>query len=370
MNRVEIVKKDLKYNIEKIFEKANEHGKCDNGKMLQIIAVVKCNGYGLGLVELSEFLIENGVNYLAVATYEEAYTLRENNITCPILLMTPVIEKKELRKLVSQNIILTIGSTEEADLIDNIFDELGVKDVKVQVKIDTGFTRYGFNYKETSKVLDIFKNGHLNVCGMYSHFSDAMDEKWTSLQFDRFISVLEAVKMNGYDPGLLHVSNSVAFLKYPNMRLNAVRIGTCWTGRVLYDLGNLKHIGTLKSKILEIRQVEKGTNVSYIKQYTTKKPAKLATIPIGYIDGFNHEKQRDIYTVGANFKNSLKELFSTFKTKRLQVTINGKKANVVGKLGTHHAIVDVTNIDCKVGDDCIFNVNPMIVNSDIKREYV
>ena len=154
------------------------------------------------------------------------------------------------------------------------------------------------------------------------------------------------------------------------MHLNAVRIGTCWTGRVLYGLGNLKHIGTLKSKIVEVRQVEKGVTVSYINKYKTKAPCRLATVPIGYTDGLNHEKQRDIYTVKENFKQSLRELRDMFKTNRLQVEVNGKKANVVGKLGTHHAIIDVTNIDCKPGDDCILNVNPMMVNENIKREYV
>ena len=329
MNRVEIVKKDLKYNVEKVFEKVNEFGKCDNGKMIQIIAVVKVNGYGLGLVELSKFLLDNGVNHLAVASYEEAIKLRNNNINCPVLLMTPTIEKRELIDLIKNDITLTIGSKEEVDLIEKVYDELNVKKVKVHVKIDTGFTRYGFYYKDTSKVLEIFKNDKLDIKGMYTHFSNAMDESWTTTQFNRFIEVLEIIKKNDFHPELLHVANSVAFFKYPTMHLNAVRIGTCWTGRVLYGLGNLKHIGTLKSKIVEVRQVEKGVTVSYINKYKTKAPCRLATVPIGYTDGLNHEKQRDIYTVKENFKQSLRELRDMFKTNRLQVEVNGKKANVV-----------------------------------------
>ncbi len=161
MNRVEVIKKDLKYNIEKVFEKANDFGKCDNGEMIQIIAVVKCNGYGLGLIELSKYLLDNGIKHLAVASTEEALKLRNNNINCPILLMTPVIEKKELVELIQKDVTLTIGSQEELDLINKVYDELNVKKVKVHVKVDTGFLRIGLVYKNKIKVLVGFKNNKL-----------------------------------------------------------------------------------------------------------------------------------------------------------------------------------------------------------------
>ena len=370
MNRLEVSKKDLKYNIEKIFEKANEYGKLDDKTSTQIIGVVKINAYGLGLVPFSKFLLKNGVDYLAVASPEEAFELRRNNIDCKVLLMTPVIEKSDLIELIKKDIILTVGSNYELEQIDKVYDELNVKKVNIHIKIDTGFSRYGFLYDELELVENVFNDNKIQVQGMFTHFSKTLDEEWTNVQFDRFISVVEYLKRNGYDPGLLHCCNSVAFFKYPNMHLNAVRIGSAWLGRLPCDLGGLKKIGVLKSRILEIRTVPSGSNVSYTNKYTTKRQTDLATIPLGYMNGLNVTRERDTFSVGDNFRAGCRELKNLFNTERLKVNINGQDCNIVGRLGTLHAIIDVTDIDCKVGDDVILNVNPVYVDEKIKREYV
>lgn len=134
MKKVEINKSDLEKNIEIIKKIAN----IDNEKKTEIIAVVKANGMGLGLVEYSKFLINNGINILAVAVTEEAIALRKANIENDILMLSPVIEKKELQLLIENDITLTIGSLEEAKLVEALSKHLQ-KDTKVHIKIDTGF---------------------------------------------------------------------------------------------------------------------------------------------------------------------------------------------------------------------------------------
>lgn len=363
MNKLEINKNDLKFNINKILEKAKETN-------AQVIAVVKINAYGLGIVEFSKFLEENGVDFFAVASPEEAFVLRENGIQSKILLMTPVIEENVLIKLIEKDIIITVGSNYEIDLINKICSRLNLEKVVAHLKIDTGFSRYGFLYNYLDEIKDVFSNEKIDIQGMFTHFSKTLDEKWTNMQFDRFTSVIEYLRENNINPKLLHCCNSTAFFKYSKMHLNAVRIGSAWQGRLPNNIGDLKQIGTLKSRILEIRTVEKGSNVSYTNKYTTKRKSNLATIPLGYMDGINKTRERDTFSKIDNLKASLRELKNLFKTKRLKVCVNGKECDIVGRLGTLHAIIDVTDIECEVGDEVIIKANPVYVDEKIKREYI
>lgn len=359
MNKLEINKNDLKYNVNKILGKAKETN-------AQVIAVVKINAYGLGIVEFSRFLEENGVDFFAVASPNEAFILRENGIKSKILLMTPVIEEDILIKLIEKDIIITIGSGYEIDVIN----KLNIDKINAHLKIDTGFSRYGFLYNNLEKIKDVFNNEKIDIQGMFTHFSKTLDEKWTKVQFERFTSVIDFLKENNIKPKLVHCCNSTAFFKYSQMHLNAVRIGSAWQGRLPNNIGDLKQIGTLKSRILEIRTVEKGSNVSYTNKYKTKRKSTLATIPLGYMDGINKTRERDTFSKIDNLKTGLKELKNLFNTKRLKVIINGNKCDIVGRLGTLHAIIDVTDIKCEEGQEVIINANPVYVDEKIKRKYI
>ena len=235
MNTLVIEKDDLRHNIEQIKEFALERGQDDNGNSLKIIAIVKANGYGLGIVEFTKFLIDNGITSFAVSTKEEALILREAGIKEEILMLSACSIKEELKELVENNIILTLSSKKDAKAIDELGEELD-KEIKVHLKIDTGFGRYGFIYSKRDELVETLKNlKHVKIEGTYTHFSVSFfDEKYTKLQFERFIDVIEVLKMNEIDTGILHVCNSSAFLKYPNMHLNAVRIGSAFLGRLSF----------------------------------------------------------------------------------------------------------------------------------------
>ncbi len=233
MNTLVINKDDLRHNIEKIKEFSLKSGQDDNGNSLKVIAVVKANGYGLGIVEFTKFLIENGISSFAVSTKEEAISLREAGIKEEILMLSASSIKEDLKELVENDVILTLGSKEDAEAIESLGKDLG-KEIKVHLKIDTGFGRYGFIYSKRDELIEIIKNlKHVKIEGTYTHFSVSFfNEKYTKLQFERFIDVIEVLKMNEIDPGILHVCNSAAFLKYPYMHLNAVRIGSAFLRKI------------------------------------------------------------------------------------------------------------------------------------------
>lgn len=367
MNKLLVNKKDLRHNISVI--KNIEKGQDDNKNKYKIIGVVKGNGYGLGLVEYSKFLIDNGIDFLAVSTTEEALELRKAGIGVDIILLSSTCIEKDVIKLVENNIILTIGSKNAAEIANN----LGKK-VRVHVKIDTGFGRYGTLSSNKQDIIDIFKNySNLKIEGTFSHFSEsyAKSEKYTMKQFDNFIDVVEVLKQNNINPGILHICNSSAFLKYPMMRLNAARIGSAFLGRILVENKvGLKRISILQSNITEIKVFPKGYYVGYSRTFKTKKETKVAIIPCGYKDGFNLQSGNDMFRK----IDSIRDMYGAFKrfikADGIEVIINSKKCKVLGQIGMYHAVIDIQNIDAKIGDEVLINVKPIYVDSKIRREYI
>ena len=235
MNKLVIEKEALRHNIEQIKKFASKSGQDDNGNPLKIIAVVKANGYGLGIVEYTKFLIDNGIDFFAVSTIEEALLLRENGIKEKILMLSSTAIKEDVEKLVENNIIITIGSQNDVKIAEEVASEKNVK-IKAHLKIDTGFGRYGFIYSNREEMIQVLKEmKNIEIQGTFSHFSISFfDDKYTKLQFERFLKVIEVLKMNDIQTGMLHICNSSAFVKFPIMHLNAVRIRFCFYRKIVF----------------------------------------------------------------------------------------------------------------------------------------
>lgn len=376
MKVLEINKEDLRHNIELIKNKIETES-----PNVKIYAVVKANGVGLNLVQYTKFLIENGIKSFACACTEEAINLRQAEIKEEILMLSPVIDKKELQLLIQNDITLTIGSLEEIKILKDVIYELKSENkknkkfsnVKIHIKIDTGFGRYGFLYSDLVSILSAFKTAkdNIEIEGLYTHFSECRDEKWTTLQYNRLCEVVEFLKNNGYNPKYLHCCASTAFMKYPDMRLNAVRLGSIFQGRTLMKNTGLVKIGKFKTNITEIKVVPKHYNISYGNTYKTKRETKLATIPVGYMDGLNKSVKRDNFKFSNNIIAILMEIKKLFKDNRIEVKINGKSYKIIGRLGMYHSIIDITESDdIKIGDDVILDVTPLQTNEKIRREYI
>lgn len=155
------------------------------------------------------------------------------------------------------------------------------------------------------------------------------------------------------------------------MNLNAVRIGSALQGRTLMDVPNLVKIGQVKSSIQEIKTVPKGYNISYGNMYKTKRETKIAIVPVGYMDGLNMRKDRDIFSFKENFLSVGIELKKFFKDNRIKVKIKDKTYPIIGRIGMYHSVIDITDgDDITLDAEVLFDIPPMQVNSMIRREYV
>ena len=366
MKKLVIKKEDLLYNLNIIRNKI--------GNEIKLIAVVKANGMGLDLIQYSRFLIENGVEMLAVATIEEALVLRQAGIEKDILLLSEVILEDEIEALIKNDVILTIGSLEEKNVIEKIANKLN-KVARAHVKIDTGFARYGFLYTDKEEILETLKNTqNLKLVGMFTHFSKAIDEKWTRLQFKRFKQCIELVDESLFENNefIFHCANTTAALKYPEMKLNAVRVGSGIQGRVLNEFSylNLKKVGVLETQVIKIKNVPKGYNISYSNEFKTKKETKVAIIPVGYMDGLNIKNQRDSFNLKNNVLSVLMEIKKIFRDNSFKVKIKNDKFTVIGRYGMFHTIIDITGAEININEDVILEVAPIYINSNIRREYI
>lgn len=378
MKSLVINRTDLKHNIKKIKEIAKETGRLDNHKDIQIIGVVKGNGYGLGLVQYSKFLIDNGINFLAVSTVEEAIKLREAKIEAKILMLSSTAIEKDVENLVNNDIVITLGSKEAVEVAEKVGQKLNKK-IKAHLKIDTGFGRYGFSYDQKEELLNCIKSlKNTEIEGTFSHFSLAFYNKneYSEVQFNRFINVIEFLKENKIETGILHICNSSGFLKFKDKRLNAVRIGSAFLGRLaIPNVYGLKKVGYLKSNVAEIKDLKKGYNIGYSNAYTLKRASKIAVIPVGYADGYNVREQRDMFRKIDRLRYIVRDIKDSIKDKSLYVNIQNSKGDfekckVIGRLGMYHICVEITNKDIQIGSEVRLNVNPIFVDSSVRREYI
>lgn len=371
MNTLVINKEDLRHNIEKIKEFRDKTGKDDKGNKVRIIAVVKANAYGMGLVEFTKFLIDNGISFFACATVEEALKLRKAGIKEDILMLSSNAIEDEVKTLVDNNIIITIGSKEDIKIAGKIGKEMN-KNIRAHLKIDTGFGRYGFVYNSRDELIQNLKEmENIKIEGTFSHFSNSFyDDEYTKKQFDRFMDVIEVLKMNDIETGMLHICNSSAFIKFPNMHLNAVRLGSIFSGRLAFKntLG-LKKIGHLESKVTEIKDLAEGFNIGYSNTYKTKSKTRVAIIPCGYMDGINIKVGKDMYRKIDKIRYIVNDIKDLFKKKEMYVNIKGNKCKVLGRIGTYHMVCDITNKDINIGDNVVYDISPKFVDSGLRREY-
>lgn len=333
MKQLVINKEDLKHNINKVKNYVKEITNDDN---YTIIGIVKGNGYGLDLIKYSKFLVENGIENLAVATIEEALILRKEKICKNILMLSVLNNKEQIEEAVKNGITITTDSKENVQIIN----ELARKgyNIKVHIKIDTGFGRYGFLYNDFENIIQSIKSlkkNNVEVEGIFSHLSIAYykNNKHTIEQFERFKKILEILKQNNINIKLQHICNSPGILNYPEMHLTATRVGSAFVGRVASENNiGLKKIGSLEISIAEVRKVPKKFNISYLNAYKTKKTSKIAILPIGYIEGYNVGQKTDMFRPVDKIRRAVREIKNLLKKTKLTAQINGKRYDIIGTI--------------------------------------
>jgi len=264
------------------------------GEERQVMAVVKANAYGHGAFEVGKACLEAGAERLAVAILNEAIELRNKGITCPIMVLgwTPV---EDYQKALENDIILTIYNKEEAKELDRFAGDLGKKAL-VHLKVDTGMTRIGIvasaeNVQDAEEIINL---SHVFVEGIYTHLAkaDEPDKTYSLWQLERFFDFIDRIEEGTKRSiPLKHAANSASIIDLPQAHLDLVRPGI-----ILYGLSPSPDVDlskvdlwpafTLKAKVSRVEKFSVGTKVSYGGIFTTERETIIASLPLGYADGY------------------------------------------------------------------------------------
>ena len=322
-------------------------------------AVVKGNGYGLGVRRLTELLLEEEITHFAVTSLTEAETVRSLSQTAQILMLHPTCDPTELERLLDADVICTVASVENVAVLSAVAQARGT-DARVHCKVDTGMGRYGFRTEELPLLRRVFETPGLAVEGVYTHFHSAFcDEKATRAQYAAFTQVLAQLRSAGLEPGMCHCCNSSAALRFPEMHMDAVRIGSALLGRV-NESTQLKRVGWCEASVDTLHQLKKGETTGYGAGWRAKADTTLAILPVGYFHGFSVERGNDLFRFRDCIRRAISQLLAALRSKTLTVTIRGKRYPVRGHVGMLHIAVDVTGSDVRQGDVAIVDVNPLL----------
>lgn len=309
------------------------------GSRAKIMGIVKADGYGHGVMEVAKTILDNGVSYLAVSMLDEAIQLRNNGIGVPILILS-YTDPKRAEEIIQNDVTQAVFSHDLAEALSAAAVKLG-RSVRIHIKLDTGMTRVGFmpGYSAIKNVLQISRLPGIIVEGLFTHFAsaDEPDKTYTKMQFEKFMSICNELGRVGLHIPVKHAANSAAIIGFPETHLDLVRPGLIMYGMYPSDdvdrtRLSLKPAMTLKANVTMVKDVEAGTSISYGRVFTTSAPSVVATLPIGYADGYTR-----------------------LLTGKGRVLIHGEYAPVVGRICMDQCMVDVTGLknNVSVGDEAV-----------------
>ncbi len=259
---------------------------------VKIMGLVKANAYGHGIVRIARELVACGVDYLGVGFLEEGIVLRQSGISCPILVLGGVLGSGS--EFLRHDLEITVASVEIARRMDEEAGRPGGEKARVHLKVDTGMERIGVR---AENALPFIKQAvglkNLEVIGLYSHFatSDEKDKTFALDQLRRFTLLLDRIRAEKIEIPLVHMANSGAILDLPQSCFSMVRPGIILYGiypsRQPSGAIPLQPVASLHSAVVYTKEVEAGTSISYGRRYVTPRRTRIATIPIGYGDGYN-----------------------------------------------------------------------------------
>lgn len=310
----------------------------------KVCCVIKADGYGHGAVELSQVYEKLGADFFAVSNIDEGIEIRKSGSKLPIVILgyTPVSEAENLAEYDISQAVFSLEYAKE--LSEKCVEEDCI--CKMHIKIDSGMSRIGFMCQEfprdeysIEEICEACCLPNLEVEGLFTHFcvsdEDAEGREFTNKQYENFIHVRDSLKKRGVDISVVHCSNSGAIEDYPETCCDMVRAGIILYGLApsskLADRLDLVPAMTLKTVVAFVKEVQKGATISYGRTFTADRKMKIATVPIGYADGFIRQNAKDGYMM-----------------------VNGKKAKIVGRICMDQTMLDVTDIeDVKTGDEVV-----------------
>lgn len=335
-------------NILRTWIEINQHALKNNyeqfrnliGPVCNLMAVVKSNAYGHGLIDFSKLAEKLGVDWFGVDSVVEAESLRKAGIKKPILVFGYTLQDK-INDVLNNNISLTIADIETLKNLKNI-DKKGK--LKIHLKIDTGMHRQGFFVSEIPEVIEIIKSmdSFLVVEGVYTHFASAKNPAFPATTFSQIEEFKKAIKLlekSGFKKLIKHAAATASTIIFPQSHFDLVRVGIGFYGlwpsketrEAFRDKIELKPVLSWKTTLCQIKNLSKGDKVGYDLTEVLGRSSKVAVLPIGYWHGF----PRSLSSIG-------------------RVLINGSQAKVIGRVSMDMVSVDITDIKkVKVGDEVV-----------------
>lgn len=306
------------------------------GPGVKVLQVVKADAYGHGAIEISRAAVKNGVYALGVANADEGVQLRVGGIEAPVIILSPSTTP-EIDEIIKYNLIPSVSDIHFAVELSRALVEKGER-LPVHIEIDTGMGRGGTIYSDAiAMVKEVIALPRIEVEGIFSHLSvsEVQDDEYNALQWSLFGDILKGLEREGISIPLRHISNSGGVLNFPAFNLDMVRPGLMtygvYPGPDTASKARLTPVMTFKTSIVILKDFPAGYSIGYGRTHVTERPARIATIPVGYGDGY-----------GVAMSN------------RGEALIRGKRAPIVGRISMDMCTVDVTHIpDCGIGDEVV-----------------
>jgi len=300
------------------------------GPHVHLIAVLKADALGHGMIALSKCLSRNGVEMIGVGDLAEAIKIRnEVSKSLPILLLPSLAVGDYIEVMFENMIIPSLSNFPEAQAF--VEKCSGRDPFPVFVKVDTGYLRAGVRWSECAALCEwVVRSGRLRLQGLYTHMAAPEDQTFTREQFDRFQAVVRTLEDRGIEVPWRCVASTAVVLQYPEMHLNCVDCGRLFYGirylpDSLIDLGLSRIFKAFKTRIIQIRRAEEGDTVGYGRTYRMKRTGTLGLIPVGWSHGY---------------PSSL--------ANRGEALIKGRRVKVIGSVATEHSILDITDLEGEV----------------------
>lgn len=337
------------------------------GDKTKLMCVIKTNAYGHGAVVLARELAAMGADCFAVATVEEGIELRNHGINKPVLVLG-FVAKEQYPDMIRHHIMPAVFTYSMAKDIDAVADAMHTV-ADIHIKIDTGMSRIGFKADAATVQRIVMMNSllkNIRIQGIFTHFAcaDCEDDRMTLEQMKLFDAIVGGLEKNGVHIPVKHCANSAAIIRYPGMSLNMVRAGIIIYGlypseEVNKNIIHLKPVMTLKSHVVCVKTVERGTTVGYGATFKCQRQTKIATISIGYGDGYPRALSN-----------------------RGRVLIGSQSWPIIGRICMDQLMVDVTDADYEIkqgdevvlvgrqGSECISVEEVAAINDSFNYEFV
>ncbi len=318
---VEIDLEALSHNVQQLRQLIPKH--------TDLMAVVKADAYGHGAVTVAQTALKSGANWLGVATVPEGIELREAGINTPILILGATHTLEQIHAIAYWKLQPTICSPKQALVFSETLGSIDYSSsIPVHIKLDTGMSRLGTNWELAGNFVQLVQSlPYLKIASVYSHLAtaDSVDSRVMHLQHQRYERAITQIKQTGIEPPRLHLANSAATLREPNLHYDMVRVGLAIYGlypaTYLQEKIDLQPVLQVKARVTQVKTIPEGTGVSYGYQFIAPRELRIAVVGIGYADG-----------VPRNLSN------------KMQVLVRGKRVEQIGAITMDQLMIDISDV--------------------------